>query len=300
MSKRDYYEVLGISKGATQQEIKRAYRKLAMKYHPDRNKEADAEDKFKEINEAHEVLSDEKKRQQYDQFGHAAFDQSQGGFGGFRGGFGGFGDLNDIFNEFFGGGRRNANAPRQGDDYQMNINITFEEAVFGKQLDQSFKKFVDGHHKTVKTEVKIPAGIQDGQSLLLKGFGGQGINGGPNGDLYLQINIVPHRHWERVNDDIYVEMPVSILDVIEEKELEVPTPYGTEKIRLDSNITSGEIITLRGKGFPSMRYGSRYVGNFNIKVRLYIPKMSDKEKSKVISATKGVKDKKYSKWLKEF
>jgi len=138
MKKRDYYEVLGISKNATQQEVKKAFRKMAMKYHPDRNKESDAEEKFKEINEANEVLSDEQKRAQYDQFGHAAFEgggQGQGGFGG----FGDFSDLNDIFSSFFGG-RRNNNGPRRGSDLQAQITITFEESVFGKTITEHLDK----------------------------------------------------------------------------------------------------------------------------------------------------------------
>jgi len=138
MSKKDYYEILGVTKSATQAEIKKAFRKMAMKYHPDRNKDPEAEEKFKEVNEAHEVLSDENKRAQYDQFGHAAFANGGGGQGGFSG-FGGFEDLNDIFSSFFGGGRAN-NGPRKGSDLQAQITITFEESVFGKTITEKLDK----------------------------------------------------------------------------------------------------------------------------------------------------------------
>ena len=191
MSKKDYYKVLQVSKNAEQQEIKKSFRKLAMQYHPDRNKEAGAEDKFKEINEAYEILSDEDKRSKYDQFGHAAFDGNQG-HGGF-GGFGGFGDFNDIFSSFFGGNRRDPNAPRKGSDMQMRTTISFEESIFGKIIEQSLHKFVNGERKTVETEIKVPSGIENGQQIRLTGFGGKGANNGPNGDLFILISVKSHK-----------------------------------------------------------------------------------------------------------
>ena len=296
MNKRDYYEVLGVSKTASETEIKKAYRKLAMKYHPDKNKDEGAEDKFKEINEAYEVLSDVDKRRKYDQFGHSSFDGS-GGFGQGFGGFSGFGDINDIFNSFFGGHSR-SNRPRQGSDYQMRTNITFEESVFGKTIEQTLEKIVNGETKKVKTEIKIPAGIEDGQQIVLRGYGGEGVNGGPNGDLYIFVYVKQHPIYQRVGNDILVDMPVSVLDVIAEKTLEVQTPYGIEEIALSNTTESGEVFTIRNNGFPSLR-GS-YRGNFLVRITLVIPKLNSKEREKILSAAKTVKDKTYEKWRKKF
>lgn len=296
MEKRDYYEVLGVAKSATQSEIKKAYRKLAMKYHPDKNKDHDAEDKFKEINEAYEILSDEQKRKQYDQFGHGAFNGQGQGFGGF-GGFEGFGDINDIFNSFFGGHAR-SNRPRQGEDYQMRTNVTFEESVFGKVITQNLEKIVNGKKETVKTEIKIPAGINDGQQIVLRGYGGEGYNGGPNGDLYIFVYVKQHPVYQRLGNDILIDMPVSIFDVMAENTLKIKTPYGDEDIHLTNTTESGDVFTIKGKGFPSVRGG--YVGNFLVRVKLEIPKMNAKERTKVLNAADGVKDKVADKFRKKY
>ncbi len=286
--KRDYYEVLGVSKSATDDEIKKAYRKLAKKYHPDVNKEPGAEEKFKEVNEAYEVLSDAQKRANYDQFGFAGVDPSAGGFGGFSSGFGsaGFDDLNDIFSSFFGGGmggfgstggRRASNAPRKGDDKLMRLNISFMDACFGKT--ETIKLAVDEQcpdckgsgaaspsdietcqtcrgsgtviqqqrtafgvfqtqaacpdckgtgkkirkvcphcggkgyeRKNTEVEVNIPAGISSGQQLRVQGKGERGYNGGPNGDLYIEVYVQPHERFEREGKNIYLEIPVSAVD----------------------------------------------------------------------------------------
>ena len=273
--KRDYYEVLGVSKSATPDEIKKAYRKLAMKYHPDRNHEPGAEDKFKEINEAYEVLSDEKKRATYDQFGHAGMDGAFGQGGGFSGGFTDFGDLGDIFGSFFGGGfggggsRRSSNQPRQGQDRYMQMRIDFMDSIFGKtetislDVDETCKHcngsgaespsdvqtcptchgsgYVmsqqrtpfgviqqqsvcpDCHgtgkkvtracshchgkgyeHRRVKLDIKIPAGIQSGQQIRIPGKGERGTNGGPNGDLYIEIMVTPHPTFKREDNNIFI------------------------------------------------------------------------------------------------
>ena len=292
MNKRDYYEVLGISKNATSQEIKNAFRKLAMKYHPDKNKESDAEEKFKEINEAYENLYDEQKRSKYDQFGHAGVNGQQG-FGGFEG----FGDINDIFNSFFGGHAR-SNRPRQGANYQMRTKISFIESVFGKEITQTLEKIVNGSPIKVKTEIKIPAGIKDGQQVILRGFGEAGVNGGPNGDLYIFVYIKKHPEYVRAGNDIIVNMPVSIFDILKEKIIDVPTPYGNEKINLADTTESGEVFTIRSKGFPSIRGG--HIGNFLVKVKIVIPKMNIKERKKVIDSVKTVKDKVNEKWIKKF
>ena len=278
--KRDYYEVLGVSKSATPDEIKKAYRKLAMKYHPDRNHEPGAEDKFKEINEAYEVLSDEKKRATYDQFGHAGMDGAFGQGGGFSQGFTDFGDLGDIFGSFFGGGfggggsRRSSNQPRQGQDRYMQMRIDFMDSIFGKtetislDVDETCKHcngsgaespsdvqtcptchgsgYVmsqqrtpfgviqqqsvcpDCHgtgkkvtracshchgkgyeHRRVKLDIKIPAGIQSGQQIRIPGKGERGTNGGPNGDLYIEIMVTPHPTFKREDNNIFIKVPIS-------------------------------------------------------------------------------------------
>lgn len=297
MNKRDYYEVLGVSKSASKDEIKKAFRKLAMKYHPDKNKNHDAEEKFKEINEAHEILSDETKKQQYDQFGHGSFDGT-GGRGDF-GGFGGFEDINDIFGSFFGGrSRQQNNRPIKGEDYQMRTNITFKESVFGKNIEQTLNKIVNGVPTPTKTEIKIPAGIQDGQQIVLRGYGGKGVNNGPNGDLYIFISVKSHHEWKRSGNDIVINVPVSFLDIIATREIEIPTPYSVEKITLKDTIESGEVFTIKGKGFPSVRGG--YTGNMLVRVHIIIPKMNSKEKEKILKASSTVKDKIFSKWRKKF
>lgn len=298
MSKRDYYEVLGVSKNATQQDIKKAFRKKAMQYHPDRNKEADAEAKFKEVNEANEVLSDKNKRAQYDQFGHSAFENGGGfqGAGGFSG-FGGFEDLNDIFSSFFGGGAR-GNRPRKGADLHAEISITFEESIFGKTITEKLDKWVNGTKVKKEAEIKIPAGIGSGMSVLVRGFGEQGINGGPTGDLYLRVYVKEHKQYHRDGDDIHLYMPVSFLDIMNENDIDVPTPYGEVTIALKEKYRAGTIIRLSGKGFPGVRGG--YRGDLKIHLDVYVPKMNAKEKNAVNKATKTVKDKTMSKWLKDF
>lgn len=296
MSKRDYYDVIGVSKSATQLEIKRAFRKLAMKYHPDRNKEADAEDKFKEINEAYEILSDEEKRASYDQYGHDAFGQGQGQ-GGF-GGFGGFGDFNDIFSSFFGGRRADPNAPRKGQDMQMGTTITFEESVFGKVIDQSLYKYVDGEKKSINIEIKVPAGISDGQQIRLSGYGNQGENGGENGDLFILVSVKSHKRWVRAGIDIIVDLDVSVFDVMAERILEIPTPHGMEVIKLKNTIQSGQVFTVKGKGFSSMGHG--HDGNFLVRVNVFTPKMNEKERNAVVKVARTVKDKIYKNWRKGF
>lgn len=301
MSKRDYYEVLGVTKNANEQEIKKAFRKLAMKYHPDRNKEEGAEEKFKEINEAYEVLSNPENREKYDRFGHSAFDGSQGGFGGFEGfnfngGFGGFSDLNDLFSQFFTGQR--SDAPRQGEDYQLELVISFEDSVFGKTTTQKLSKFENGSQVKKETEIKIPAGIQDGQSIALRGFGGQGYNGGENGDLYILVRVREHKHYVRRGNDIHLEMPVSAFAIALQEEVAVPTPYGEEIIKLHEDYTSNTKVKIPGKGFVSIRTGD--YGDFIIHLKIYVPKVNHKEIKNIESIRKHSKDKTYEKWLKEF
>ncbi|MGM9925480.1 MAG: molecular chaperone DnaJ [Bacillus sp. (in: firmicutes)] len=344
MSKRDYYEVLGVSKSASKDEIKKAYRKLSKQYHPDINKEADAADKFKEIKEAYEVLSDEQKRAHYDQFGHTDPNQGFGG-GGFSGDFGGgFGGFEDIFSTFFGGGgsRRDPNAPRKGADLQYTMTISFEDAVFGKEttieipreencdtckgtgakpgtkvetcshcngsgqvnIEQNtpFGRIVNrttcrhchGTGKNIphkcttcsgtgkvnkrkKINVKIPAGIDDGQQLRVSGQGEPGVNGGPAGDLFVVFHVRSHEFFERDGDDVYCEMPITFVQAALGDEIEVPTLHGKVMLKIPAGTQSGKTFRIRGKGIPNVRgYGQ---GDQHVIVKIITPKkLNDKQK----------------------
>jgi molecular chaperone DnaJ len=320
MSKKDYYEVLGIGKDAGEDEIKKAYRKLAMKFHPDRNPDsASAEEKFKEAKEAYEILSDPQKRAAYDEYGHAGVDaQAAGGMGGggFGGGFGSFADaFGGIFDEIFsgrgGGGHFRAH---QGSDLRYNLEITLEQAAQGTEtkiriptmepcetchgsgakpgtepkpcplckgsgqirLQQGFfsiqqtchqchgtGRYIadpcpDCHgsgrvkgHKTLA--VKIPAGVDDGTRIRFPGEGEHGGNGGPPGDLFVQIHLKPHPVFTRDHNDLHCEMPISITTAALGGEIEIPTLEGGTKIKIPSETQSGRAFRLRGKGIRSMR-----------------------------------------------
>lgn len=354
--KRDYYEVLGVSKNATESEIKKAYRKLAMKFHPDVNKDPGAEDKFKEINEAYEVLSDQQKRQTYDQFGHAGMDGMFGGQGGYQG-FSDFSDLNDIFGSFFGGGfggfgggsRRSANQPRQGNDRIMQMRIDFMDAIFGKtetisldvdeQCDHchgsgaespsdvttcptcggsgvvmsqqrspfgviqqqtvcpdchgSGKKVTKECHKCngkgyehrhVKLDIKVPAGIQSGQQIRIPGKGERGSNGGPNGDLYIEVMVKPHKTFQRQGDDIYIQVPVSAVDVTIGTSVEVPTVYGDVELKIPEGTQPNTKFRLKGKGVKNAR-GRQ--GDQFVEVIVEIPKKVSKKERELYEKIRG-------------
>lgn len=333
--KRDYYEVLGVSRDATQDEIKSAYRKMAKKYHPDLNKEPGAAEKFKEVNEANEVLSDPEKRKRYDQFGFAGVDPNAAGAGGFgQGGFstGDFDDLNDIFSSFFGGSsgfggfgssqRRTDTSPHKGADKMMRMNISFMDACFGKtetiniQVDEKcdacngtgaaspsdivtcprcggtgrvvtqqrtilgvmqsetvcpdcrgtgrkIRKYCPKcggrgyERKRVSVDVKIPAGINSGQQLRIAGKGERGTNGGPNGDLYIEINVLPHEKFTRAGKDICLDIPVSAVDATIGTTLDVPTIYGDVEMKIPAGTQNGQKLRLREKGVPDMRTGRK-------------------------------------------
>ena len=350
--KRDYYDVLGISKGASDDEIRKAYRSLAKKYHPDVNKAPDAEAKFKEINEAYEVLSDKQKRSTYDQFGFARMDGAQAGqgFGGFQSG--GFDDLNDIFSSFFGGGMgdsfggsrssRRAAGPQRGDDRYMKTTIDFMDACFGKtetitlnvdekctrcggsgaysgsdietcstchgsgtvitQQRTAFGVFQsqgvcpDCHgtgkrirrvcpecsgtgykHNRVTVEVKIPAGIAEGQQMKVAGKGERGTNGGENGDLYIQIHIRPHAQFVRDGKNILLEMPVSAVDATLGCTVDVPTINGDVTMKIPAGTQEGTQLRLRGEGVPDIRGGKP--GDQLCTIRIQIDeKLSSREK----------------------
>ena len=345
MAKRDYYEVLGLSKGASAAEIKKAYRKLSKQYHPDINKEEGAEEKFKEITEAYEVLSDDNKKAQYDQFGHAAFGNGgQGGFGGaggFGGGFqgfsGGFDDLGDIFSSFFGGGggRRNPNAPRQGEDLLHRMHISFEESVFGTKKTIKLRKDVECDHchgtgakdsssvttcqrchgtgqeaviqdtpfgrmqsqrtcsecqgrgkiikdkcahcfgkgynnREVEYEVEIPAGISSGQRVRLQGKGGAGENGGPAGDLFIEVSVPEDSYFHREDDDIYTKLTLSPAQAALGTKIDVRTLTGEIELTVPAGTQHGRKFRLAGKGVKNvMGYGQ---GDLYIVVSIEIPK----------------------------
>ena len=292
MSKRDFYDVLGIPRSATSDEIKKAFRKLAMKYHPDRNKAPDAEEKFKEINAAYEVLSDPNKRQQYDQFGHANF-EGRGGFENFSG-FEDFGPFEDIFSSFFG---RRSNRPRKGENFTSVLRITFIESVFGKTINQSLDKYTGDIAAKIDTEIKIPAGIMNGQSIAIRGYGGPGMNGGANGDLYVKIIVEKHPYYERVDNNIHLNVPISAFAFLNEEKIDIPTPYGIESVKLRQGMDSKSFLTISKKGFKSLRTGN--YGDLLVDFNIYVPKLSRKQKSSLDNLTSNFQDKKYSKFMKE-
>jgi molecular chaperone DnaJ len=318
MAKRDYYEVLGVSKSASADEIKKAYRRLAMKHHPDRNKEDSdgSEKRFKEAKEAYEVLKDEQKRATYDQFGHDAL---RGGPGGGGGGFGaeGFGDIfGDVFGDIFGGGRRSGGGPQvfRGADLGYELKLDLETAVTGDsvtidvptqvgcetcggsgakkgsdpvkcstcggvgqvRMQQGFFSIqqtcpackgvgttiadpcTDCHgrgrvRKTRTLSVKVPAGVDDGDRIRLSGEGEAGRNGGPSGDLYVEIRVMPHKIFAREGSNISCEVPVSIATATLGGEVELPTLDGNVSLKIPAGTQSGKVFRLRGKGVTTVR-----------------------------------------------
>ena len=365
--KRDYYEVLGVDKSVSDDELKKAYRKMAKKYHPDLNPgNKEAEQKFKEVNEAYEVLSDKEKRARYDQFGHAGVDPNfgAGGAGGaYGGGFtGDFGDLGDIFSSFFGGGfgggarRSNPNAPRRGNDTAASVNLSFEEAAKGcrktvkvtkiencKECGGSgaekgstpktcpvchgtgqvsttqrtpfgvmqTQKFCDNCHgsgkiidkpchtcagkgrirHTVEQTVDIPAGIDDGQVINVRGGGDAGANGGPSGDLRINVNVRPHPIFEREGYDVYCQIPITFTQAALGDEVIVPTLDGKLKLNIHEGTQPGDEFKLRGKGIQRLNYSGR--GDQYVKVVVEVPKeltKAQKDKLKEFEALTGEKN----------
>ena len=347
-NKRDYYEVLGVSKNASDEEIKRAFRVLAKKYHPDVNKEEGAAEKFKEIGEAYSVLSDKTKRSQYDQFGHAAFDNNPGGAGFDMGDI----NLDDILSNLFGGGfggfsssfggfgrGASRNSTRRGEDMLMHIKLTFEEAVNGCKKDikvnayeacdkcngkggfnertcttcggrgvikeeqrtlfgimqtqktcpecrgegKTFKEICsscngEGRVQKQKTlSINVPAGIDTGNQLRLSGKGGAGVNGGPNGDIYLEFVVEEHKYFERHDDDIYLELPITITDAILGAKKEIPTLTGNGYIEIKPGTQNYTKLKLKGKGIKGVN--SKSAGDMYVVVNVIIPtKLTKKQK----------------------
>ena len=276
--KRDFYEVLGVDKKASKEEIKSAYRKQAMSWDPDRNKSPEAEEKFKEINEAYEVLSNDQKKTAYDQFGNAAFDPNSGNFGGHtysqqngpfdftwqqssNGGqgadfdFGGFSNPFDIFEQFFGGGVNfGGQQRRQIPTYK--IQLTFMEAALGCQKEVD----IDGHHK----DIKIPAGVDDGQRIKFA-------------DFYLYIDVLPDKIFKRDGSDVYLTQNISLSQAILGDIIEVPTLDGNLKVRVKSGTQPGTLVRLRGQGIKDINGYGR--GDFYIRLNIQIPsRLSAKQK----------------------
>ena len=320
MAKRDYYEVLGVGRNADAKEIKRAYRKLAKKYHPDMNPgDKQAEQKFKEVTEAYNVLSDTEKKKLYDQYGFAAFEEgfggagahgagSQGGFGGFNGGFnynqggsGGFheyhfegsnmDDMGDIFGDLFGNmfhgqkssgfggdsgfhsqygsgfGGRSASA--KGSDLRSEVSVSLEEAAFGcERMIRLSDPSGSGAVQTLK--VHVPAGIENGKSIRLKGKGNPGFNGGPAGDLFLKVNVSEKQGFERKGMDIYTTVEVPFTTAVFGGEARVSTLYGDVIVRIPEGTQSGRKIRLRGKGIVSMKDSSVHGDQYAV-VRIKVP-----------------------------
>ncbi|HHW07885.1 MAG TPA: molecular chaperone DnaJ [Clostridia bacterium] len=376
MAKRDYYEILGVPRGATQEEIKKAYRKLARKYHPDVNPgDKQAEERFKEITEAYEVLSDEQKRAQYDQFGHVGDTGAGfGGFGGFQGT--GFGGLDDIFDMFFGGtgfGGAKANRgpqPQRGADLRYDLTIDFEEAAFGVKKNISIPRTETcstcggtgaapgtspskcnvcggtgeirttqntpfGRFQSIRTchrcqgtgeiittpcstchgqgrvrrtrhiTITVPPGVDTGSRLRVAGEGEAGLLGGPPGDLYVIIKVRPHKIFQRQDDDVYVEIPISVVQAALGDEVEIETLDGKDRIRIPEGTQNGATFTLKGKGIPRLHGSGR--GDQIVKVHVVVPtNLNEKQKQllKEFGKTLGktnfqLKDKSFFERVKE-
>ncbi len=347
MAKRDFYEVLGVSKDADATMIKKSYRQLAKKYHPDLNKNnPDAAEKFKEVQEAYEILNDSDKRARYDQYGHAGVGDDAG-FGGFGGGFGQGGGFDDIFDMFFGGGGggRCQRVPARGADLQYNLAITFEEASFGTKKDLhiprtetcptcdgsgakpgtsaktcskcngrgtiqvnqqtilgSFSQTrtcdaCGGTGKKIETPctecrgrgqvrrertvaVTIPPGVETGSRLRMSGEGESGERGGPSGDLFIKINVKPHKIFKRRNDDVICEVPISIVQATLGDEIEVPTIDGRAKFTIPAGTQPGTSFRLKNKGIQHLNGYGR--GDQHVIVKVVVPKKLNNDQKKLL------------------
>ena len=365
--KRDLYEVLGIKKGATKDEIKSAYRKLAKKYHPDNHETGDAE-KFKEIQEAYDILYDDQKRAAYDQFGWAAFEQGAGqpGSNPFEGGFG-FGqdmDLGDIFSQFFGGGRRSQranNGPRRGNDAIIRVKVDFMDTINGSDIEipltidekctacggtgaksasdiktchtcggmgyvrtqrRSLFGMVEqqeacpqcngrgkiitascpncggkGYNRVKKNiKVHIIAGINNGQQIRVQGMGERGANGGPNGDLFVEVNVKPHPYFKRDGNDIHLTIPLDFTDAILGTSIDIPTVYGEATLNIPNGTQPGQIFRMRGQGVKDLRSGRP--GDQYVHVDIKMPTSLSKEQKELLNKYRESNKKDDSLWAK--
>ena len=370
-NKRDYYEVLGVEKNASAEEIKKAYRKSAMKYHPDRNPgDKAAEEKFKELGEAYEVLSDDDKRARYDQFGFAGVDPNYGGgaggYGSGFGGFGDFGDLGDIFGSFFGGGtgrRSNQNAPRRGDNVAARLDLSFEEAAFGCEKEVSAPRIENcsacsgsgsadgvvetcsqchgsgqvrtvqnfmgmqmqstttcpmcsGRGKIVKTpcntckgkgkvrrtkkiRINVPAGVDAGNVIPCRGEGNVGSNGGPNGDLLVEVYLKRHSIFTRQNTDVFCEVPITFTQAALGAEIQVPTIDGKTTYEIPEGTQTGKQFVMAGKGIPFVNNPKRR-GNQYFTVVVETPTRLTKEQKELLRQLDNTLDGKSNPKRKKF
>ena len=288
MPKRDYYSVLDVSRSASADEIKKSFRELAKKYHPDKNPgDKKSEDKFKEVTEAYEVLSDTKKRELYDQYGFAGTNAqagtggpgfNPGGFGGYQqqGGFQdteGFQDIfGDIFGEMFTGPRGAGRGQRRqkGADLRYTLAVTLEEVATGTEKTISFVRQRQGREDSARLSVKVPSGVAQGQRLKLSGEGDGSPGAGAAGDLYVIINVLEHALFTREEDDVIIELPVSFADAILGTQVEVPTLSNKVALKIPAGTHSGQVFRLKGKGFPKLGgFGS---GDMLVKIILDTPK----------------------------
>ncbi len=347
MNKKDYYETLGISKGASEDEIKSAFKKQAKKYHPDVSKEKDAEAKFKEIQEAYSVLSDKEKKSQYDQYGHKAFNNNGGGFnGGFNPNDFDFGDIfSDIFGSSFGFGGSNStsNRRKKGRDVSVSMTISFEESVFGSEKEIELDTYEEcetcngkgGHgintcskcggrgtviqeqrtilgsfqtrttcnvcggsgesydkvcstcygkgivKKNKKIKVTLPPGIDNGNQLRVAGKGEVGINGGPNGDVYIEFKVKPHEFYYREEDDIYIDLPITITDAVLGCKKEVPTVYGNVILSIPSGTQNEDRHRIKGKGIENVQ--TKRKGDMFVIIKVIIPTKLDRKQKELIN-----------------
>ena len=271
----DYYQILGVSRDAEKSDIKKAYRKLARKYHPDVNQAANAEDKFKEVNEAYEVLKDADKRQAYDRFGADWKHGQQFDGGGFGGGFqggnhsgGGFGggDFSDFFESVFGGAHQQAGGSpfqqgrqqRRGADLQLKLDISLEEAFNGGSKTIQFAR-APGASEMKKLKITIPKGVSSGQKIRLGKQGQASPHGGEPGDLYLEMNIQPHRLFRLEERDVVLRLPLTPWEAAEGTNLKVPTLSGSVELKIKPGMQSGQKMRLKGKGMPGSTVGDQYV-----------------------------------------
>ncbi len=374
MAKRDYYEVLGVYRNASQEEIKKAYRKLALKYHPDQNPgNKEAEEKFKEITEAYSVLSDEEKRAAYDRYGHEGLNGFQGGGADFSDIFSQFSDIfGSGFESFFGGSSTNRKRGQRGSDVKITVKLTLEEIATGCEKKVKYKKLVEcdachgkgtnnpdgikicptcngtgeirkrvgggffqqivvstcptcgGSGKIITDPCKkckgdgrikddvfqtlnIPAGVVGGMQLLQRGGGGVGKDGGPNGDLTIQIEELPHEHFSREGDNLIYELAINIADAALGATVEVPTLESKAKFKIEPGTQSGKIVRLKGKGLPNLN--KNYTGDLLVHINVWTPQNLTNEEKAILEKIKNMpgfnpnpvkKEKNFFERMKEF